>query len=175
MRGRRGDCTANGASPISEDFLVVGPCNSFEGVWGRVRPLPRLPIHFLWPSMYEEVAQTRALCPECQWAKKGKPPRALLQTMPVIDTPFTCIPINVVGPLPKISAGHQYILVLINYTTQHAGAVSIRAVAALHIMEELLKWIVRVGIPKEVLTDHSTNFMSGVMKAVCQTLGIKYL
>lgn len=41
--------------------------------------------------------------------------------------------------------------------------------------EELGKWIYRVDIPAEILTDQGMNFISQVVSELYQDLGIKYL
>lgn len=40
---------------------------------------------------------------------------------------------------------------------------------------KLLKWIARVGIPKEILTDQGKYFMAGVMKGIYEVLQLKHL
>lgn len=66
-------------------------------------------------------------------------------------------------------------LVLVDYTTRFPEAVLLRSNMATCMAEELFKWIMRVGIPQEILTDQGTNFMSGVMKALCSNLSITHL
>lgn len=83
--------------------------------------------------------------------------------MPVIDLPFSRIVIDVIGPLPCSSAGHQYILVFVDYAMQYPNAVPLRTVMAPWIAEELVKWIARMGVPHEILTDQGRNFMPGVL------------
>lgn len=60
---------------------------------------------------------------------------------------------DIVGPLPKSSTGYQFILVIIDYSTRYPDAVALRSITAPRIAEELLKWVSRVGIPREILTD----------------------
>ncbi|KYO39816.1 zinc finger protein 287-like [Alligator mississippiensis] len=85
------------------------------------------------------------------------------------------VALDVIGPLPKSHNGYQYILVLVDYATRFPEAVPLGSITAPKVAEELLKWIAWVGILQEILTDQGTNFMSGVMKALCKTLGITQL
>lgn len=82
---------------------------------------------------------------------------------------------DIMGPLPWSSAGHQYMLVIIDYATRYPEAFLLCVVTAPRIAEELVKWITQVGIPKEILTDQGQNFMSGILQAVYRTLWIKHL
>lgn len=77
---------------------------------------------------------------------------------------------DIVGPLPRSSTGHRYILVLIDYATRDPEAIPLRVVAVPQIAEELIKWTARVGITKEILTYLGWNFMSGVLWVVCHSL-----
>uniref|UniRef100_A0A8C5Q3B7 Integrase catalytic domain-containing protein n=1 Tax=Leptobrachium leishanense TaxID=445787 RepID=A0A8C5Q3B7_9ANUR len=82
---------------------------------------------------------------------------------------------DLVGPLVKSARGHQYILVVLDYATRYPEAIPLRNGTAKSIAKELMLMFSRVGIPKEVLTDQGTPFMSRVMKELCKLLGIKQL
>lgn len=82
---------------------------------------------------------------------------------------------DVIRPLPCSSGGQRYILAFVDYATHYPDAVSLRAVMASRISEQLVKWIARMGVPHEILMDQGHNFMLGVLQGVCQTLRIKQL
>ena len=46
--------------------------------------------------------------------------------LPIIDVPFRCIGMDILGPLPKSSWGHRYILVLMDYATRYPEAIPLR-------------------------------------------------
>lgn len=79
------------------------------------------------------------------------------------------------GPLPKSAWDHQYILVLVDYATRYPEAIPLRKATAQHISKELFLLCSRVGIPKEILIDQGTPFMSRVTKGRCTLLRIKHL
>ena len=83
--------------------------------------------------------------------------------MPIIEVPFDRLALDIVGPLPKTSRGHRYILVLVDYATQYPEALPLRATTAKAVSKELMLLFSRVGIAREVLTDQGTCFMSRVM------------
>lgn len=95
--------------------------------------------------------------------------------MPKVRVPFSQITMDVVGPLPKSSAGHQYLLIIIDYATRFPESVPIRSVTGPRVVEELMKWITQVGIPKEIATNQGSNFMSGIIHSLCGMLQIKHL
>ncbi|MGL5226167.1 MAG: hypothetical protein ACRC8Q_12735, partial [Aeromonas sp.] len=60
---------------------------------------------------------------------------------------------DLVGPLPKSSRGHEYILVIMDYATRYPEAQKATSKA---IAKELFLMFSRVGIPMEILTDQGT-------------------
>lgn len=75
----------------------------------------------------------------------------------------------------KSSSGYKYILVITDYVTRYPEAIPLRITTATKIAEELLKCVSRMGVLHEIITNQGTNFMSGVMKAMCLILDIKKL
>lgn len=170
-----------------EMVQLLVPSSFRESVWrlayatpseahlGCDKTIAKITQWFYWPGLSEEIAPKCAACAECQKVNETQPPRAPLQVMTIINTLFDCIAMDIVSPLPKSSTGHQFILVMVHYATRYPDAVPLRSVTAPHIAEELLKWVSRVNIPQEILTDQGTNFMSRVMKTMCQVLRVKQL
>ena len=95
--------------------------------------------------------------------------------MPIIETPFDRIALDIVGSLPKTSRGHWYILVLADYTKRYPEALPLRAATAKAVAKELMLLFSRVGIAREVLTDQGSCFMSRVMRKLLSLLQIKRL
>ena len=135
----------------------------------------RVLARFYWPGVKRDVERHCQGCPECQRVAPRTTARNPLIPMPIIDTPFDCIALDIVGPLPKTSRGHRYILVLVDYATRYPEALSLRAATAKAVARELMFLFSRVGIAKEVLTDQGLCFMSRVMKEVLRLLQVKQL
>lgn len=96
-----------------------------------------------------------------------------LVPLPIIGVPFERVAIDLVGPLVKTAKGHQYILAIMDCATRYPEVILLRTAAAKDIARELFHLFSRVGIPREILTDQATTFMSCVMKDVCKLLRIK--
>ena len=60
---------------------------------------------------------------------------------------------DLAGPLPKSGRGHEYILVLVDYTTRYPEAVLLCKATSKAIARELVQLFSRVRIPKDILTD----------------------
>ncbi|CAM5142308.1 unnamed protein product [Natator depressus] len=82
---------------------------------------------------------------------------------------------DLVGPLEKTAQGHQHVLVVLDYATRYLEAVPLRNTASKTIAKELVQIFARVGLPKEILTDQGTPFMSKLMKDLCSLLHVQAL
>ena len=96
--------------------------------------------------------------------------------MPVIETPFQRVAIDLVGPIhPCTESGKRYILTIVDYATRYPEAVPLRNIDTRSVAEALLDVYSRVGFPREVLSDNGSQFTSDVMREVSRLLSIKQL
>ena len=84
--------------------------------------------------------------------------------LPVVTTSFKRIAINVVGPLPATSSKNRYILTIMDMATRYLEAIALRRVDTETVLDALLHFFRRFGLPKEILSDRGTNFTSTLMK-----------
>ena len=142
---------------------------------GMDKTRDRVLARFYWPGVKRDVERYCQMCPECQRVSPRSTVRNPLNPMPIIETPFDRIALDIVGPLPKTSRGHRYILVLVDYATRYPEALPLRAATAKAVAKELVLLFSRVGIAREVLTDQGSCFMSRVMKELLRLLQVKQL
>lgn len=153
--------------------MDLGHSIPWAGHMAFQKTLCRIASRFVWPGMYSEVSQFCSSCEKCQLTSGKRVARAQLQPLPIIETPFERIGMDVVGPLERSSSGNRYILVICDYATRYPEAFPLRSVKARNVANCLLQLFSRVGIPQEVLTDCGTNFMSKLLQQVYQLLGVK--
>ena len=79
---------------------------------------------------------------------------------------------DIVGRLPRTRSGNKYILTICNYATRYPEAIPLPSTEAERKAKELVVVFSRMGIPKEILTDQGTNFMSTLFQEVYQLLNI---
>ncbi|KAF4082078.1 hypothetical protein AMELA_G00147600, partial [Ameiurus melas] len=123
----------------------------------------------VWPL---QVGQQ---CPQCQRTAPQRPLPVPLIPLPIIGIPFKRVGMDLVGPLPKSARGHEYILVNLDYATRYPAAVPLRKATSHNIARELVLLFSRVGIPKDMLTDQGTPFVSKLMSDLCRLLQVKHL
>ncbi|GFS26064.1 Gypsy retrotransposon integrase-like protein 1 [Elysia marginata] len=122
---------------------------------GIRRTKDKVLINFYWPGVDGDVTRYCRSCDVCQrTVKKGIVPRVPLEKVPLIDTLFKRMVMNIVGPItPPSEAGHRIILTLIDYATRYAEAVPLRKIDTETVAEALVDIYSRLGEPEEVLSD----------------------
>ena len=142
------------------------------GHMGRDKTTRRILQRFYWPTVYKDTADYCRSCAECQKSRDQRMRRAPLVPLPIIKEPFERIAMDIVGPLPRSRSGNRFILVICDYATRYPEAVPLRTIDAENIAEELIKFFSRVGIPKEILTDQGSNFVSQLLTEIYRLLHI---
>ena len=100
---------------------VVRPAHDspLSGHLGTKKTQDRIMSHFYWPGLYNDVKRFCVSCDVCQrTVSKGSIQRVPLGEMPLIDTPFKRVAVDIVGPIAPLSyKGNRYILILVDYAT----------------------------------------------------------
>ena len=127
--------------------------------------------------MHNDVSGFCRSCDVCQKiVDKGTVTRAPLGEMPLIDTPFKRVAVDLVGLIaPASERGHRYILTLVYYATRYPEAVPLKNIDTKTVAEALLDMYNRLRIPEEVLSDQGTQFVSICMQEVSRLLFINRL
>lgn len=134
------------------------------GHLGREKKLAQILAQFLWPRVYRDVADFCASCPQRQLPAPRPAERAPFILLPLISVPFEQIGVDIVSPLEKSAARYQFILVVVDYVSWYTEAVLLRSMNVKGMAMELMNIFTQVRVPREILTDQRTNFMSQTIK-----------
>ena len=97
--------------------------------------------------------------------------------MVLTDTPhrpFDKTYMDMVGPLPITAQGNRYILTFMDDFSKYLVCVAIPDAEASTIARVFFNEIIaKFQIPKSLVTDNGTNFVSNLFKETCKLLGIK--
>ena len=97
--------------------------------------------------------------------QKGRIFKVPLGKLPLIDTPFKRVAVDIVGPIePRSERKSRYILTMIDYATRYPEAVALPGIETERVAEALVEMFSRVGIPDVMLTDCGSQFTAEVMK-----------
>ena len=144
---------------------------------GIKKTLDRVVSEFFWPGVCGDVARFCKSCDICQRTiQKGRVTKVPLGKMPLIDTPFKRVAVDIVGPIePRSDKKSRYILTMIDYATRYPEAVALPSIETERVAEALVEMFSRVGIPDEMLTDCGSQFTAEVMKEVSRLLSLQQL
>jgi transposase InsO family protein len=96
------------------------------------------------------------------------------EMQPWVATRFgEVIHVDIVGPLPVTASGNRYILTVMDRFTGYVQAYAIPNASSEQIAQTLLNnWIFIYGIPESILSDRGSDFLSELMKCLCDMLSI---
>ncbi|GFT98290.1 retrovirus-related Pol polyprotein from transposon 412 [Trichonephila clavipes] len=143
------------------------------GHFGVMKTLHRVRERFFWGKVRADVEQWCKSCDACS-ARKGPKIRSRGKLHRYnVGAPFECIAFDILGPLPRTASGNKYLLVLIDYFTKWPEVYPIPDQEAPTVAEAVVQhWISRYGVPLQLHSDQGRNFVSAVLKGVCELLGI---
>ena len=176
---KQGQTTKQLALPagLRQRVMTLAHAGVMRGHQGVHRTLERVMKSFWWPGMSNDVNLFCHSCHICQrTVSKSRIPKMPLRKMPIIDTPFKRVAVDLVIEIfPASSRGHRCILTVVDYATRYPEAIPLKNISTITVAEALVSIFSRVGIPQEILSDQGTQFTSNLMKEVGQLLSLKQL
>ena len=89
-----------------------------------------------------------------------------------VSGPFDHVGVDMIQ-FPKSYHGNQYAIVFIDYLTKWPEVFATSDQTAITIARLLVKNVIsRHGVPAELLSDRGTAFLSRLMQAVCEVMGV---
>ncbi|GFU92310.1 retrovirus-related Pol polyprotein from transposon 412 [Trichonephila clavipes] len=143
------------------------------GHFGVMKTLHRVRERFFWGKVRADVEQWCKSCDACS-ARKGPKIRSRGKLHRYnVGAPFERIAFDILGPLPRTASGNKYLLVVMDYFTKWPEVYPIPDQEVPTVAEAVVQhWISRYGVPLQLHSDQGRNFVSAVLKGVCELLGI---
>ncbi|GFW42339.1 transposon Tf2-9 polyprotein [Trichonephila clavipes] len=143
------------------------------GHYGAEGTYTRIAKNYYWTGMRKYITDYVKNCPDCiKYKASNQKPSGLLQT-PVPAQRFETLAIDLFGPLPESKDGKRWILIIEDCTTKWVELFALpNATAkecAITLIEEVL---LRYDIPRCLISDNGTLFVSAVMQQICYLLNI---
>ena len=125
-----------------------------------------------WTGMKKYVEIFVKTCEKCQRYKHHRQAVPWLST-PIPLKPFEDVSIDIVGPVPSSRRGNREILVIQDRLTRWIEFVPLSDMTAQTVARALLNsWICRYGVPKRLISDRGSQFLSALFGQMCKFLGI---
>ncbi|XP_078235026.1 uncharacterized protein LOC144583991 [Pogona vitticeps] len=157
-------------------ILQRGHSDMFAAHLGVNKTQQRITQNFYWPEIGKQIKEFCKQCDVCQRQGNNRDrTKAKLCPLPVIDTPFKCIGVDIVGPLPKATKrGNRFILTIVDHATRYPEAIPLPNIETNTVADALVGYMSRMGFASEIITDLGTSFTSKLMKRLWQICGIKH-
>ncbi|GFT03058.1 transposon Tf2-8 polyprotein [Trichonephila clavipes] len=141
--------------------------------YGADGTFSRISSKYYWTGMRKFIADYVKSCSECiRYKASNQKPAGLLQT-PVPAQRFESIAIDRFGPLPETTEGMKWIFIVEDYTTKWVELFPLKQATAKECAMTLLNEVfLRYGVPRRLISDNGTQFVSAVMQQLCFVLDI---
>lgn len=145
------------------------------GHFGVLRTSKLVAQDYYWGGIIQTVKEyIGSECIPCRMQKVRFHEAPEMLSVPIKDKSFSCVGIDLVGPLPVSSSGNKFIINAVDYLTKWPESKAVPDKTAATILDFFMEHIVaRHGCPDEVLTDNGGEF-KGVFNEALQSLGIDH-
>lgn len=160
-------------APKALRWFIFDQLHVKSGHLGVYKTFEKVRERFYWPGYEDDIREAVEKCDACQRRKQPVPqPRAPLGTINS-SYPFQKVSWDMMGPLPTTLKGNKYILVVTDLFTKWVEAFPLSKTDSTTLATVLTDNIVcRFGVPETIHSDQGSNFVSNVIQALCDQLGI---
>ncbi|KAL5565151.1 hypothetical protein UlMin_028315 [Ulmus minor] len=128
---------------------------------------------YYWPTIQ---ADSVAFVQKCdKWQRFSTIPHQPPEELTPVSSPwpFAKWGIDLIGPLPTARGKLKYAVVAIDYYTKWVEAEALAKITEQNVTNFIWKHIIcRFGIPRELVSDHDTQFENEKLRSFCRNLGI---
>ncbi|UYV75794.1 hypothetical protein LAZ67_13001373, partial [Cordylochernes scorpioides] len=142
------------------------------GHFGIKKVMRRLKGDYYWPGMRTQVRKYVRRCESCQLSNQGVA-RAASAPHFRPEKPFEHLALDFIGPLETTPRGYSSILTIVDLFTKFPILIPTKDQCVNTVVRALLERIITTfGVPKTILSDRGSAFMSCVFKGVCKAMGV---
>ena len=143
---------------------------------GATKMYQDLRKHFWWNGMKKDVAEYVSKCLTCQKVKaEHRHSTGELQPIELPEWKWDQITMDFVVGLPRTTNGHDVVWVIVDRLTKSAHFLPIKITYSLEQLAYFyVNEIIRLhGVPKSIISDRDSDFMSAFWRSVQKAMGTK--
>ena len=163
-------------SPIEVKYILTelheGECGNHSGA--RSLANRALTTGYYWPTMRADSKEFVQKCDPCQRHSNVShlPAEKLHST--IAPWPFMKWGMDIVGKLPTAPGQRVFMLAVTDYFTKWVEAEAYKQVRDRDVKNFIWRHVIcRFGVPKEIVTDNGSQFISREFQDFCEEWGIK--
>jgi len=128
-----------------------------------------------WPQMSNDIRECSQRCDACSRERvKLRTHQSPLTLFPA-NAPLEYVAIDILGPLPRASSGHRFVLVMTDRFSKFSRAVPMKKITAINVAKIFLEhWIFAYGAPMNVVTDNGSQFTAQLFEFLCSHMGVRH-
>ena len=156
-----------------QNILFIHHDSPTAGHYGEEGTYNRIAKRYFWIGMKSYISNYVKNCPECRRYKAtNQKPAGLLRT-PAYSQRFETLSIDLFGPLPESKEGYRWIFIVEDCATKWVELFPLISATATDCATTLIEEVFfRYGIPRKLISDNGSQFVSAVLQQVCYTLDI---
>ena len=145
--------------------------------FGKAKTLALLKASFLWPKLERDIARFVKKCVVCMMAKTHGKNARLYTPLPIPNMPWEEVSLDFVLGLPRTQRNKDSIMVIVDRFSKMAHSVPCNKSNDASLIADLyFKEIVHLhGIPKTMVSDRDSKFLSHFWRTLWRKLGTSLL
>ena len=159
---------------LKHEVLVWAHDDVTAGHLGTQKTYGKIRTRYYWRNMFRDIDRWCKSCVDCAM-KKAPRNRHKAPLLPIpVENAFDRLAVDCLGPFPVSNAGNRYVVVFTEYLTRWPEAFAVPSTDAPTIARLLVNHIVLThGAPRTLLSDRGANFLSSLVRSVCELLNTK--
>lgn len=162
-------------SDVRNEVMQVNHDRAEAGHLGVAKTIARIMLRFYWPGMSRDIARYVRSCASCQRYKPGQHGVAGKMQMPRIKGPWDTVCVDLVGPLPRTAAGHEYLIVCQDRCTKYVECRALRKATGAAVARAIRELVIcRYGCPISIISDNGTEFENNSVKKMLAEYQVRH-
>jgi transposase InsO family protein len=139
---------------------------------GYLRTLERTRDNFYWPNMARDIKSYVQQCLDCQKRKWQGKITAPLGEFPPVSYPLERVGVDLIE-LSTTHSNNKYILTVIDHFSKYVSAYPLPNKSAETVTRAMVQFISNNSVPKEIVSDRGSEFISELFTKTCKLLEAK--